>query len=385
MQCVNTHPAEAPHVNAADEMLGRMVRELQEAGHGDAGRLAHVADTVARGRPVYRSDRQYVELKHAELGRRAARLDPARAGRPVGPGRADAAGRVGPETPVEDARARILDEGAARQAGRGYGGGEDMRAYRADDGPGPQSRAGSSPPYAAPQGRGAGAHDRGQEHAARAGAGSGPTVQPRASAAWYLLPIFMSIVGGIISYAALRHRDPSRARRSLVIGAVLFALPVAAFVAFAVYGPDAMMYGTDRESTAYGGMEDGEIKAAAIEVPYASLESNPDAYAGTIIRYEGHVIQAEKDPFWDSYVLRIGTSTDGMGLPEEDIWSEYRPRSGAEERWLDGLDREGLIAQGEDSGVAAWGEVVGSQEYDTLFGGKRSIPAVDVLILERAG
>lgn len=372
-------------MNAADEMLGRMVRELQEAGHGDAGRLAHVADAVARGRAIYRSDRQYVELKHAELGRRAARLDPARAVHPVGSGRADATGRVGPETPVEDARARILDEGAARQAGRGYGGGEDMRAYRADDGPGPQSRAGSSPPYAAPQARGAGAHDRGQEHAARAGAGAGPAVQPRASAAWYLLPIFMSIVGGIISYAALRHRDPSRARRSLVIGAVLFALPVAAFAAFAVYGPDAMMYGTDRESTAYGGMEDGEIKAAAIEVPYASLESNPDAYAGTIIRYEGHVIQAEKDPFWDSYVLRIGTSMGGMGLPEEDIWSEYRPRSGAEERWLDGLDREGLIAQGEDSGVVAWGEVVGSQEYDTLFGGKRSIPAVDVLILERAG
>ena len=372
-------------MDAADERLGRMVWELQEAGHGDAGRLAHVADAVARGRAIYRSDRQYVELKHAELGWGAARFGSVRAGRPAGAGLADAAGRGAPETPGEDARARILDEGAARQAGRGYDGGEDMREHRADDGPDPQSRAGPSPPYTAPQARGAGARDRGQEHASRTDAGGGPAVQPRASAAWYLLPIFMSIVGGIISYAALRHRDPSRARRSLVIGAVLFALPVAILAALAAYGPDAMMYGTDRESTPYGGMEDGEIKAAATEVPYASLESNPDAYAGTIIRYEGHVIQAEKDPFWDSYVLRIGTSTDEMGLSGEDIWSEYRPRSGAEERWLDGLDREGLIVQGEDSGVVAWGEVVGSQEYDTLFGGKRSIPAVDVLILERAG
>ena len=170
-----------------------------------------------------------------------------------------------------------------------------------------------------------------------------------------------------------------------MLGAVLFALPVAAVAAFAIYGPSAAMYGTDREAGPYGGMEDGEIKAAATEVPYASLEGDPGAYAGTIIRYEGHVIQAEKDPFWDSYVLRIGTSANAIGLPEDDIWSEYRARSGAEERWLDGLDREGLIIGGEDSGVVAWGEVVGAQEYDTLFGGKRVIPAVNVLILERSG
>ena len=170
-----------------------------------------------------------------------------------------------------------------------------------------------------------------------------------------------------------------------MLGAVLLAIPVAAVAALAAYGPNAAMYGTDREAGPYGGMEDGEIKAAASEVPYASLERNPGAYAGTLIRYEGHVIQAERDPFWDSYVLRIGTGAGALGLPEDDIWSEYRPRSGAEERWLDGLDREGLIIQGEDSGVAAWGVVRGSQEYDTLFGGKRSIPAVDVLILEKAG
>lgn len=363
-------------------MLGRMVWDLQEAGHGDAGRLAHIADAVARGRVIYRSDRQYVELKHAELGRGVGRPAPARAGRTVD------AGRGGIEPRGEDVRARILDEGAAPAAGRDSGGSGEPPEAGTDAAPSLRSRTGGppprSPPLLSPPPPRHGA--RGPEHAAQPGAGGGgPAGQRRASAAWYLLPIFMSIVGGVISYAALRHRDPSRARRSLVLGAVLFALPVAAVAAFAIYGPNAVMYGTDREAGPYGGMEDGEIKAAATEVPYASLEGDPDAYAGTIIRYEGHVIQAEKDPFWDSYVLRIGTSANPIGLPEDDIWSEYRPRSGAEERWLDGLDREGLVIGGEDSGVVAWGEVVGAQEYDTLFGGKRVIPAVNVLILERAG
>ena len=46
-----------------------MVMNLQDAGHGDAGRLEHIAETVARGRVVYDSDRRYVERKHAELSK----------------------------------------------------------------------------------------------------------------------------------------------------------------------------------------------------------------------------------------------------------------------------------------------------------------------------
>ena len=53
---------------AYDSLL-QMVMNLQDAGHGDAGRLAHIAETIARGRVVYDSDRRYVERKHAELGK----------------------------------------------------------------------------------------------------------------------------------------------------------------------------------------------------------------------------------------------------------------------------------------------------------------------------
>ena len=328
-----------------------MVRRLQEAGRGDAGRLAHVSDAIARGRAIYRSDRRYVEIKFAEMGRG----DPAGGG-PHGARRGS------------DARSGTghTEHGGASRSGGAAGTGQGLRPHTP-----PQ------PPCAAPPPRQRGETEAGQglRHAAPPG-GEGSSGRQRASAAWYLLPIFMSIVGGIISYAALRHRDPSRARRTLAVGAVLFVMLAAAVAAVVVHDPGT---GT------YGGMADGEIKAAASEVPYAALARNPGGYAGMLIRYEGHVVQAEKDPFSDAYVLRIGTSSNEIGLPEEDIWSEYRPRSGAEERWLDGLDREGLIAPGESSGVAAWGEVVGSQEYDTLFGGKRAIPAVNVLILERAG
>ena len=365
------------HVNLVGGEIGRMVRELQEAGHGDAGRLAHVADAIARGRVIYDSDRRYVERKYAELGP-AGRPGPARAA----PAYARRGGTA--RSGVDLSGVAPEGRGAAGTAAAGRGAtGPPGEKRRPDIGHGlrPQAPHVEEP---APQRQGGDGLARGGEHAARQGGGAAAG-QRRASAAWYLLPIFMSIVGGIISYAALRHRDPSRARKTLAVGAILFGMVVAVVAAAVVYDAGAGTYGSVREAASRNGMDDSEIKAAAVEVPYASLERDPDGYAGTIIRYEGHVIQAEENPFWGTYVLRIGTSTGGIGPPEEDIWSEYEPRNGAERQWLDGLDREGLIIQGSDSGVVAWGEVVGSQEYDTLFGGKRTIPAVNVLILEKAG
>ena len=42
--------------------------------------------------------------------------------------------------------------------------------------------------------------------------------------AWYLLPIFFNIVGGIIAYLVMRNDDSVKAKRCLVIGASLFAV-----------------------------------------------------------------------------------------------------------------------------------------------------------------
>ena len=46
----------------------------------------------------------------------------------------------------------------------------------------------------------------------------------RRSRWWYLLPIFLTIVGGVIAYFVLRHDDPQKARNCLVFGIVIFVM-----------------------------------------------------------------------------------------------------------------------------------------------------------------
>jgi len=51
------------------------------------------------------------------------------------------------------------------------------------------------------------------------------TERPR-SGLWFLLPIFLGIVGGVISYFILRHDDPRKAKNTLYLGIVLTAIPI---------------------------------------------------------------------------------------------------------------------------------------------------------------
>ena len=43
---------------------------------------------------------------------------------------------------------------------------------------------------------------------------------------WYLVPIFLGIIGGIIAYFALRKDDREKAKKCLYIGLVLFAIGI---------------------------------------------------------------------------------------------------------------------------------------------------------------
>ena len=54
-----------------------------------------------------------------------------------------------------------------------------------------------------------------------------PSDGKKSSRVWYLLPITLSIVGGIIAYFGLRHTDIQRARKTLLFGFVTFVLFVA--------------------------------------------------------------------------------------------------------------------------------------------------------------
>jgi len=51
------------------------------------------------------------------------------------------------------------------------------------------------------------------------------TERPR-SGLWFLLPIFLGVVGGIISYFVIRHDDPKKAKNTLYLGIILTAIPI---------------------------------------------------------------------------------------------------------------------------------------------------------------
>ena len=288
-------------------MLLDMVDSLLAGGAGDAARLSELRDRLSAGRPVYSSDRAYVEAQFA-IFKGAPEPVPAEA----------------PAAEPARARADQAAEPAARPA------------------------------------------ERGRPHAS--------------SRAWYLLPVFMWLLGGVIAWACLRGTDPVRARRALVLGAGLSVpaiVAVGALAALFAYEVDSA-FGRD---IAGPDMTPEQVKQAAVSVPYESLVSDNGAYEGRIIRYEGRITQVERHPFADLYVMRIGTAEQGIGLPTDDIWSVYAPETGSHREWLDSLDREGLVIS--DNLVRAWGVPTGFHEYDTLFGGARTIPSVDVLILER--
>jgi len=46
------------------------------------------------------------------------------------------------------------------------------------------------------------------------------------SRAWYLVPIFFGLIGGIIAYFAIRRDDPQKAKKCLYLGIILTAINV---------------------------------------------------------------------------------------------------------------------------------------------------------------
>ncbi len=45
------------------------------------------------------------------------------------------------------------------------------------------------------------------------------------SKAWYLLPLFLGLIGGLISYVIIRHDDPTKAKKCLYVGVILTTVP----------------------------------------------------------------------------------------------------------------------------------------------------------------
>jgi uncharacterized Tic20 family protein len=61
------------------------------------------------------------------------------------------------------------------------------------------------------------------------------TTYRNASAAWYLLPIFFGIIGGVIMWLVLRNEDPRKAKKGLILSIILSVVWVVFwFIIFAV-------------------------------------------------------------------------------------------------------------------------------------------------------
>ena len=43
---------------------------------------------------------------------------------------------------------------------------------------------------------------------------------------WYLLPVFLGIIGGVIAYFVLRKDDPAKAKNCLYLGLALMAIGI---------------------------------------------------------------------------------------------------------------------------------------------------------------
>ena len=55
---------------------------------------------------------------------------------------------------------------------------------------------------------------------------------------WYLLPIFLGLIGGIIAYLVLRKDDPKKAKNCLYLGIVLAIIGIFLNVLLATQIPD---------------------------------------------------------------------------------------------------------------------------------------------------
>jgi len=61
---------------------------------------------------------------------------------------------------------------------------------------------------------------------------------------WYLLPIFLGMIGGIIAYFAIRKDDLPKAKKCIYLSLILFAVGIFLDVLFIVTEPD-IWYGVN--------------------------------------------------------------------------------------------------------------------------------------------
>ena len=206
-----------------------------------------------------------------------------------------------------------------------------------------------------------------------------PSIPRKASKAWYLLPVFLGILGGVVAFAALRKRNRGMAYKNLGLGVgltMLLVVPIAVLVVLEV-GADGLF-----ESEPDVQYTDAEVKRMAVTIPHDSLMNNPEIHEGEIVHYGGEIIQVQPSLFGE-YTLRVKIAQDEL-FKSDVVWVNYTPVSDEEEEWLGMIEGDLDEIFGVDYEVIeVWGISKGLREYSAILGNTITIPEVDAILIER--
>ena len=198
------------------------------------------------------------------------------------------------------------------------------------------------------------------------------------SKAWYDMPVFLGMLGGIIAFVVLARRDRGMAYKSLIIGTAITVILVAPLFGLIVLteGVDGIynlsyqlvdnIVDTD-ESAEYA---DEEAKRLAVTIPYDFLMSDGETYSDEIVHYVGVTKQVKSLGFGE-YLVMVAVEQDGF-LDVGNIWVNYEPVSDEEKEWMGMNERESNIYGKNDKTVEFWGVLKGLKEYNTLLGATRT-------------
>ena len=209
---------------------------------------------------------------------------------------------------------------------------------------------------------------------------SKPTSKDGPSKAWYVLSVFLGLLGGVIAFAALRKRNRGMAYKNLGVGVgVTMILPMLVFGAYLTEGGS---FTDEFDSKPVPKYTDEEVKRLAVTIPYESLVNDSEIHEGEFVQYNGTLIQVKKRTFGDDYVMRVGI-TQGVFTVGDSLWLNYKPTSDTERAWLDKAEDEPNLFGNDGEMITFWGISKGLTEYEGLLGNTVTVPEVDVIVLER--
>ena len=193
------------------------------------------------------------------------------------------------------------------------------------------------------------------------------------SKAWYLFPIMLWTIGGLISFLSLRKRNRRMAYKTLLLGILI---PVVFF--------SIVIASSDSDSISNTEYSDTFVKQNAIALPYDSIMNKPELHKNEIVYFEGELIQVQE--IFGQYNLRVKLDNNEEFINTDVIWVNYATTSDNEKEWLDSnIKNKSNIFDFDDETdrIKIWGVSKGLREYSTVIGNQVTIPEIDALIVKQ--